>query len=330
MMRYARLAFVAIWLLLVVSACPPAAAGELIASYDAGQGPTAWSPGVWGWQAWDVFGTEGRSVSDPSAGGPAWQVADRAGDRRGPRYLQGLPVHLLGRVDSEGWRLSAELRIVDPGGTPSMGFSVYHDRKAYLVTLGRSPQSGWLEASLFDTQQGLSIVRPLAPPSQLNDYHDFDLTWSPATGLASLFFGGQLIASWDGVPSTHSAVENNFQFGATTPFGNGTMNVRSVEFAIADPPGLPGDYNGDGAVDAADFTVWRDNLGTAFAGADGNSDGIVNTADYQVWRNNLGRRAGAATAAVAAPEPSAAAVLTLAAVACGLRSRGGWPACLAV
>ena len=37
---------------------------------------------------------------------------------------------------------------------------------------------------------------------------------------------------------------------------------------------LPGDYNGDGVVDAADYTVWRDNLGRAGMGlaADGNGD----------------------------------------------------------
>lgn len=52
---------------------------------------------------------------------------------------------------------------------------------------------------------------------------------------------------------------------------------------------LRGDYNGDGRVDAADYTVWRDNLESSLAfQADGNRDGTVNLADYVIWRNNYG------------------------------------------
>jgi hypothetical protein len=40
---------------------------------------------------------------------------------------------------------------------------------------------------------------------------------------------------------------------------------------------LAGDYNGDGAVDAADYTVWRDGLGT-----------IYTEADYNVWKEHFG------------------------------------------
>lgn len=53
---------------------------------------------------------------------------------------------------------------------------------------------------------------------------------------------------------------------------------------------LPGDYNGDGVVDAADYEVWRSNYGdkTSLV-ADGNGDGVVDTSDYLLWRANLGR-----------------------------------------
>jgi cytochrome c peroxidase len=53
---------------------------------------------------------------------------------------------------------------------------------------------------------------------------------------------------------------------------------------------LPGDYNGDGVVDAADYQVWRSNFGdTTSLVADGNGDGKVDTADYLLWRENMGR-----------------------------------------
>ena len=68
-----------------------------------------------------------------------------------------------------------------------------------------------------------------------------------------------------------------------------TTGVLSVAAA-----GLPGDYNGNGTVDAADYVVWRKGLGTTFT-----------QSDYDVWRTNFGRSAGSGTTAAAAiPEPS--------------------------
>lgn len=55
----------------------------------------------------------------------------------------------------------------------------------------------------------------------------------------------------------------------------------------------PGDYNLDGAVNAADYTVWRDNFNPAATvgpgkPGDGNNSGLVDEADYDVWKNNFG------------------------------------------
>ncbi len=56
--------------------------------------------------------------------------------------------------------------------------------------------------------------------------------------------------------------------------------------------GLAGDFNNDGSVDAADYTVWRDNYGATglspLAG-DGDGNGVVDDLDYQLWRLNYGR-----------------------------------------
>ncbi len=52
---------------------------------------------------------------------------------------------------------------------------------------------------------------------------------------------------------------------------------------------LQGDYNRDGAVDAADYTVWRDAVGGAGGlAADGTRNGIVDQEDYLLWRSNFG------------------------------------------
>jgi hypothetical protein len=87
------------------------------------------------------------------------------------------------------------------------------------------------------------------------------------------------------------------------------------------PPTIEGDYNGNDVVDAADYVIWRKNLGQPVAmngdGADGNANGTVDPGDYDVWRMNFGLvvsapASGAQTAAV--PEPASGVLVLLAAV----------------
>ena len=53
--------------------------------------------------------------------------------------------------------------------------------------------------------------------------------------------------------------------------------------------GLAGDYNAEGVIDAADYTVWRDAVRASGAGsADGNGDLHVDQQDYVLWKTNLG------------------------------------------
>ena len=82
------------------------------------------------------------------------------------------------------------------------------------------------------------------------------------------------------------------------------------------PPsvGIPGDFNEDGKVDAADYVVWR------------KTDG--QQAGYDLWRANFGRTSGSGSSMgsnAAVPEPGTFALLILAAIAavgsrCGRRS----------
>jgi hypothetical protein len=53
---------------------------------------------------------------------------------------------------------------------------------------------------------------------------------------------------------------------------------------------LAGDFNLSGAVDQADYNVWRASYGeVGETAADGNGDLIVDSADYVLWRKNQGK-----------------------------------------
>jgi hypothetical protein len=84
-----------------------------------------------------------------------------------------------------------------------------------------------------------------------------------------------------------------------------TTGVISVVAAA----GVPGDYNGNGIVDAADYTVWRDHLGQTFALPNRSvaNTGPIAAADFTFWKSQFGQHAGSAAADngnVAVPEPA--------------------------
>ncbi len=80
--------------------------------------------------------------------------------------------------------------------------------------------------------------------------------------------------------------------------------------------GVPGDYNGNSVVDAADYTVWRDNLGTGFAllNRDLSNTGDINQQDYDFWKTRFGNTSGSGAVAGsgAVPEPSSVLLALLA------------------
>lgn len=68
---------------------------------------------------------------------------------------------------------------------------------------------------------------------------------------------------------------------------------------------LPGDFNNDGTVDAADYVVWRSNVGNTVTLANETmSNGRVTEEDYRVWRSNYGATNSLASQASAIPEPT--------------------------
>ena len=74
--------------------------------------------------------------------------------------------------------------------------------------------------------------------------------------------------------------------------------------------GLVGDYNGDGAINAADYTIWRDTLGSSTdLRADGDNNTIIDQLDYAVWTAKFGTAGSGLAAAV--PEPGSMVLAAL-------------------
>ena len=101
-----------------------------------------------------------------------------------------------------------------------------------------------------------------------------------------------------------------------------TTTVHSIfaERAL-DLLALPGDFNHDGIVDAADYTVWRDAFGEtgALLAADGDGNGAVNNDDFAIWKTHFGQSASGGLGATAAidisvPEPAGWLMMCLAAI----------------
>ncbi|TWT99846.1 Extracellular ribonuclease precursor [Botrimarina colliarenosi] len=66
-----------------------------------------------------------------------------------------------------------------------------------------------------------------------------------------------------------------------------TLSLTLIGEVLA--AGLAGDYNDDGRVDAADYTVYRDSFGsTENLAADGDNSNEIDAGDYDVWAANYG------------------------------------------
>jgi endoglucanase len=103
--------------------------------------------------------------------------------------------------------------------------------------------------------------------------------------------------------------------GSGNPVDRPAMNLLEPRFAgISETPW--GDFNGDGLVNLADYTVWRDALGSnSDLAGNGVADGVVDAADYALWKSHFGDSAADAIgAATQVPEPREAAMLLVGAV----------------
>jgi len=94
--------------------------------------------------------------------------------------------------------------------------------------------------------------------------------------------------------------------------------LNELRIVAAAAPGQPGDYNGNGKVDAADYVVWRKNLNTTNTLPNDPTGGTIGTAQYNTWRSNFGSGGPGTGSAFAGAVPEPAAILIAFVSAAGL------------
>jgi len=162
----------------------------------------------------------------------------------------------------------------------------------------------------------------------------------PISGYEALF---SLIGTTYGGNGVDTFALPDLSGRASVGFGEGTdltsrqiggkFGVESVALSSAQMPAhahnfvlpLAGDYNENGAVDAADYTVWRNNLGQSVTIPNDQTPGQVTTEDYAVWKQHFGESSGSGGSAESAsaegvPEPASISLAILSALPFALLS----------
>ena len=141
------------------------------------------------------------------------------------------------------------------------------------------------EGASFAAQFDSGAIDPLAIMG------DFNLG---ALGNTLNVLGSGVGTSW--VIATYTGMLTgtfeNVTPGYAVNYGSGTNS--QVTLTLGGPVGVPGDYNQNGTVDAADYVIWRKKVGPGSLQNEGGiSPGFVDAADYNFWRSRFGATSGA-------------------------------------
>jgi hypothetical protein len=205
----------------------------------------------------------------------------------------------------------------DPGATGAGGWFFFE-----LDPSLDGPDAG-TTVTPFDIGEAWHRYEVIVTPTSLT--YTFDL-YRDGINNATEATGVDYSITYEGLDTT-AAGFNKIRFGgpsgntSTGQTGYGGVVFDNIYLALEDaavePTPLVGDFNGDNVVDAADYTVWRDTLGTsvtAGTGADANGNGVIDGpgvgSDYSFWADNYGA-VPAPSASVTIPEPASLMLVAL-------------------
>lgn len=215
------------------------------------------------------------------------------------------------------------------------------DLRLFRIAGGDALASPLVEPDLSDVLvTGSSLVMPTAAEMGVETVNaesngasgTLVFTFETSVHLAPGAYAFQLLPNWTSNVDleTMDWVHTNgnpYPAGRSFEDGVGVGNYDR-NFALIGPVvPLEGDFNNDGMVNLADYTVWRDNLGGDAAVLNGNGSGnaTVVVEDYSLWKANFGTSSGGGgpLAATNVPEPRAALLFGIVAAGlAALRRRG--------
>jgi hypothetical protein len=169
---------------------------------------------------------------------------------------------------------------------------------------------------------------PYGEPNRYYQDGNGAMTWVGADSTVTLTLDFASAALWNGSGYTTGSTMLNLnhvtniglKIGSNLGNSGEMVSGEAFDVDIESAGGLLGDFNDDGLIDAADYTVWRDNLGGGPILNDP-TPGSVDESDYTYWKEHFGwgsQGPGAGsilTSGTAVPEPLS--VLLLACAAAG-------------
>lgn len=220
---------------------------------------------------------------------------------------------------------------VNTDGTDLLVGTISEQAAGYGITVaGTAPRQMTITGSTNYTgntkvDSGILTLAPISGTSNLANSADvyvaasalLNLNFTGTDTIDSLFLAGVPAAIGDWGSSLSGAPNVSALLG-----GTGILHVSTLGTI-----GVTGDYNNNGVVDAADYAVWRQNVGTNTVLPNDPTGGTIGTAQYDTWKANFGRTPSGSGSGTelngAVPEPGTLmlVLLALAGVA-RLRSRG--------
>lgn len=279
------------------------------------ESPAFATGGLGGQNSWVELGTGASSAVVQTgiveSGSQALRVDRKSGsDRFWAKRINASPV---GRVISIDWDMRVSETVIDEND-PTAGFGPFFGVNAFsdtgtgtavevLAGLGVDAATG--DVLFQEGGTGLLLETPIAVNYDVWAHYrielDFENNRYRAIVEGSEVASTPFVDTGFGILSDADIVTFRGGDDAASVLLEGTAYFDN--FVIRN--GLAGDYNDNGVVDAADYTLWRDQLGqTGFSNsADGDANGIVDQADYLIWRNNFGLSNAAPGSASSVPEP---------------------------
>lgn len=199
--------------------------------------------------------------------------------------------------------INVEGDLVNNGGVYSPGASPAHS----TVTGNLVQNTGTFVIELGGFGAGLADTVEVGGTATIGSTLDIDLLNGFVPGRGQTY---KFLTAAGGISGTFASNLLPALPGGLT--WNLVYNSKITALVIGGAGGLgghlPGDYNLDGAVDIADYTVWRNALPGGNLVADGNADGAVTAADYNIWKAAYGLSFNGGSGGFAVqtvPEPAA-------------------------